>query len=48
MKNLKLTILIFLAMGMFSCKSIPEGAVAVKPFDLNKYLGTWYEIARFD
>lgn len=37
-------------MGIFfsSCKSIPDGAVAVKPFDLNKYLGTWYEIARFD
>jgi len=32
------------------CKSypLPEGAVAVKPFDLDRYLGTWYEIARFD
>lgn len=29
-------------------RTIPRKAVAVKPFDLNKYLGTWYEIARFD
>ena len=27
---------------------VPEGAVTVKPFDKDKYLGTWYEIARFD
>lgn len=30
------------------CKTMPKGAVAVKPFDINKYLGKWYEIARFD
>ncbi|MBV7533073.1 lipocalin family protein [Chitinophaga sp. sic0106] len=28
--------------------SIPRGATAVKPFDLSRYLGTWYEIARKD
>jgi len=48
MKNLTKTILILITMSLFSCKSIPDGAVAVKPFDVNKYLGTWYEIARFD
>jgi apolipoprotein D and lipocalin family protein len=32
-----------------SCgKTIPEGASAVKPFDVNRYLGKWYEIARLD
>ncbi len=31
-----------------SCKTIPKNAVAVKPFDVKKYLGKWYEIARFD
>ncbi len=31
-----------------SCLTIPKGAVAVKPFDKGKYLGTWYEIARMD
>ncbi len=32
-----------------SCAStIPVGAVAVKPFDKEKYLGKWYEIARME
>ncbi|MBW6491517.1 MAG: lipocalin family protein [Lentimicrobium sp.] len=34
--------------GFYSCATIPEGAVAVKPFDKEKYLGKWYEIARLD
>jgi apolipoprotein D and lipocalin family protein len=34
--------------GLFSCATIPKGAVAVKPFDKGKYLGKWYEIARKD
>lgn len=42
----------FLIMGLFSlinaCSSIPEGATAVSPFNKEKYLGKWYEIARFD
>jgi apolipoprotein D and lipocalin family protein len=31
-----------------SCSTIPKGATAVKPFDKEKYLGKWYEIARMD
>ena len=31
-----------------SCKSIPKNATPVEGFDVNRYLGTWYEIARFD
>jgi len=31
-----------------SCSTIPKGATAVKPFDKQKYLGKWYEIARLD
>ncbi len=31
-----------------SCKSIPKGVNAVKPFHAEKYLGHWYEIARLD
>ena len=27
---------------------MPEGIVPVKDFDLNRYLGKWYEIARLD
>ncbi len=42
--------LIFCIMGILfnSCGTIPSGAVAVKSFDKEKYLGKWYEIARFD
>jgi len=35
-------------MGFYSCSTIPNGAVAVKPFDKERYLGKWYEIARLD
>ena len=31
-----------------SCQSIPDGATAVKPFDVKAYVGKWYEIARLD
>lgn len=30
------------------CVSIPKNAVAVQPFSANKFMGKWYEIARFD
>lgn len=56
MKHLNLIIWIgsLLVLGVItsSClskkRSIPEKAEAVTPFDAAKYLGTWYEIARFD
>jgi apolipoprotein D and lipocalin family protein len=31
-----------------SCATLPKGASPVDPFDINKYTGTWYEIARLD
>lgn len=31
-----------------SCAAIPKTAKAVGNFDVDNYLGTWYEIARFD
>ncbi len=34
--------------GLFSCSTIPKGVVAVTPFNKEKYLGKWYEIARMD
>ena len=40
-----------LFLGLFTCNAcatIPDGAVAVKPFDSERYLGKWYEIARFN
>lgn len=48
-KNLINQILAFIALILFNaCETIPDGAKAVKPFEVNKYLGTWYEIARMD
>lgn len=52
MKNLKIIYVLLMGVGMavfYSCTStIPEGAVAVKPFEKEKYLGKWYEVARLD
>lgn len=31
-----------------SCVNQPEGITPVKSFELNRYLGKWYEIARLD
>jgi apolipoprotein D and lipocalin family protein len=51
MKARKLIYLLFMVVimtGFYSCVTIPNGAVAVKPFDKERYLGKWYEIARID
>ena len=51
MKTNKLVYLALLGIGIFglnSCTTIPKSAIAVKPFDKEKYLGKWYEIARLD
>ncbi|MBD3670808.1 MAG: lipocalin family protein [Gammaproteobacteria bacterium] len=39
---------LLLLFSMTACVSIPEGINAVKGFELDRYLGTWYEIARLD
>ena len=51
MKGSKLYTIILGAIALIhlsACVSIPDGAVAVSPFDQQKYLGKWYEIARLD
>jgi apolipoprotein D and lipocalin family protein len=35
-------------MSLISCSSIPENAKPVQNFESTKYLGKWFEIARFD
>ncbi|HUH73822.1 MAG TPA: lipocalin family protein [Chitinophagales bacterium] len=49
-KKTKLQTLLFLTILILvsSCKTIPQGAQAVSPFEKEKYLGKWYEIARLD
>jgi apolipoprotein D and lipocalin family protein len=38
----------FLLLFLSCCTAIPENVTAVRGFDVNRYLGTWYEIARLD
>ena len=40
--------LCLMLLGMCGCVQIPEGVEAVQGFDVNRYLGTWHEIARLD
>lgn len=46
----RFSMVLLLLFACMSCntQSMPEKAKAVTPFDVNRYLGTWYEIARFD
>ncbi len=37
-----------LLLTIAGCAGIPKGVEAVRGFDLERYLGTWYEIARLD
>ena len=43
----RVAILLFL-LGLAGCTSVPEGVTPVTGFESERYLGTWYEIARFD
>lgn len=40
--------LCLLLLGVYGCVQIPKGVIAVNGFDMQRYLGTWYEIARLD
>lgn len=39
---------LILPLLLSACTGKPDGVVAVKDFQLERYLGTWYEIARLD
>lgn len=41
-----LTVLV--ALGLSACASVPAGLTPVTNFDAERYLGRWYEIARYD
>jgi apolipoprotein D and lipocalin family protein len=40
--------LLFLALTCTGCVGIPDGLTPVENFQLEKYMGRWYEIARLD
>lgn len=46
---LSILLVIGLAISISGCSTAPpEGLTSVTPFDVNRYLGKWYEIARLD
>jgi len=48
MNNMKILLLLALSFILSACTGKPDGVVAVKEFELDSYLGKWYEIARLD
>lgn len=40
--------LVLILASVTGCAGIPDGIKAVRDFDVDRYLGTWYEIARLD
>ena len=45
---MKTIVTFIVAVFMVSCVEIPEGVKPVQNFNLDRYLGTWYEIARLN
>ena len=48
MLNIKITITFLFAFLLSGCLGMPEKVEPVSNFELNRYLGAWYEIARLD
>lgn len=49
LRSFYLKLLIFIGVGLLcACTTIPPGIKPVDNFELPRYLGKWYEIARFD
>jgi len=45
MRNVLLASLVFL---LTSCATVPEGVTPIKGFEVNRFLGKWYEVARLN
>ncbi len=41
-------LIVLLIVTLAGCAKLPEGIVPIQDFDINRYLGKWYEIARLD
>jgi hypothetical protein len=48
MQTRALAIVSFLSSLFFGCTGKPDGVEAVRPFDLQRYKGEWFEIMRLD
>lgn len=47
-KSIQVLFILSISIILTSCTYIPDNTIPVKDFDLSRYLGTWYEIARLD
>ncbi len=47
-KLIRLCIVMLSLSLLFGCVKIPAGLTPVQDFEINRYLGRWYEIARLD
>lgn len=45
---MKTTTLLCSLFMLFGCSHVPQGITPIETFDLDRYVGTWYEIARLD
>ncbi len=45
---MRLFLLLVALCSLLSCTGVPPGAKPVTNFQLDRYLGTWYEVARLD
>lgn len=48
MRRISFVVLLALLTPLSGCTGVPDGVEAVRGFELDRYLGTWYEIARLD
>lgn len=46
--KIRIKIICLASLLLACCVKVPEGIKPVENFDVNRYLGTWYEIARLD
>ena len=45
---MRVFLVVFMSLFVWGCLGLPKGVYPVYEFDLNRYLGKWYEIARLD
>lgn len=48
MKKILLALILVVPVTLTGCMGLPKGVAPVGNFDISRYLGTWYEIARLD
>lgn len=45
---MRILLIVLVAMSLNGCMGIPEGVKPVKDFQIDRYMGKWFEVARLD